>query len=431
MSGILIEDLFYLATLPIIAAIIHNFYSCCLGCRMKKPVGILPVYFAYCTISGALYLSPVPGEFKLLLNLALILCLTCFYNKNLKWKTGAALFIVAIMMLSDAVTQYFLYSLFPADPEASYVISLFLSKIVMLILEYMAVQLFTTYGDGTLSKWYWVFMLACPVISFWGIYRLNKHPVIEDMQLLYPAIAVGLIFINFFVFLLCDHILRYQAASAQAVNLRKQVSYFTSQYVLAEASQRDTMKIRHDIKNVLIGLQAKMETGEAAESRKILDSLFGSLKASQCVAHSGNFVVDSILNYKQRAAAMLDIPFRLDLRFPADLRLDAAVISVVLGNTLDNAIEACGKVSREPRYIKVQMHYQNESLFIRIENPYAGKIHTGIDGRIQSTKSDRKMHGIGLKSVRDTVDKAHGLLDIAFADGVFQVEVVLFNIHQA
>lgn len=205
--------------------------------------------------------------------------------------------------------------------------------------------------------------------------------------------------LNFFVFILCDYILRLQTMQTQTVLLEQQINYYAHQYLLAESAQKKTLQFRHDIKNVLIGLQAKLKTGEISGSQQILDTLIDDFNSSKGIAHSGNLIVDSIINYKQQAVDSFNIPFNLDLRLPADIILDSTAISVILGNALDNAIEACQQINNGKQYINIQMHYQNESLFIRLENPYTGSIRTNISGKILSTKSDNKLHGIGLKSI--------------------------------
>lgn len=430
MNNVIIEELFYLGTFPFIAAIVHHFLCNCLGCRLQKKSHILLICFLYCLLSGGLYLSPFSGYIKLLLNFVLLMLLSCFYKNSLRWRASAIVFILAIIFLSDVIVQSFLMAFFPSYTTEIYIVGLFLSKFVMLILTHVAVQLFTSYGEGSLSGWYWSFLLLCPLISFMGLYGLSRHFHLIELPWLYPTLSIGLLFINFFVFILCDHILKLQAMQTQTILLEQQINYYTNQYLLAESAQKETLRFRHDLKNVLIGLQAKLETGEVSGSKQILNTLIDDFSSSKGIAHSGNLIIDSIINYKHQVASSVNIPFQLDLRFPAEIVLDPTAISVILGNALDNAIEACQRIHSGKRYIKIQMHYQHESLFIHIENTYAGSIRTNISGKICSTKSNYKSHGIGLKSIHDMVEKMQGLLDISFDHNIFQLEIVLFNIKR-
>lgn len=437
MNELVLENLFYIGTFPFLAAIVHYFFSHCLGCRLKTKLSILLLYSLYCLLSIGLYLSPFTGIVQPLLNLFLLFLLSYFYECSLKWRLGATAFLVAIVILSDALVQLFLMALLSSNSLAIYIVSLFLSKLIMLILAYAAVQFITAYGDGSLSKWYWSFLFVCPILSLWGahgLFRLTRNfPSFESSWLwIYTIILIGLIFINFFVFILCDYVLRLQAMQTQTLLLEKQISYYTHQYTLAESVQKETLQFRHDLKNILIGLQAKLKARKVTESKQMLHTLIGDFSSSKGIAHSGNLIVDSIINYKQQRAHSFLIPFSIDLRLPPDIILDSTSISVILGNALDNAIEACRRIEDGEKYIKIQMHYQNESLFIRIENPYNGMILTDITGKIRSSKkTDSKSHGIGLNSIRTMIEKHHGHLDISYDENIFQMEIILFNIKRS
>ena len=76
------------------------------------------------------------------------------------------------------------------------------------------------------------------------------------------------------------------------------------------------------------------------------------------------------------------------------------------------------------------MQYLNESLFIRVQNPFTNEIRKNLKGEICSTKSDRQTHGIGLKSIKKIIDECSGLLNILYDNSLFQVEIVLFNIRR-
>lgn len=426
----MIEDLFYLGTFPFIATIVHHFFSNCLGCRLQKKSLILLIYFLYCLMSGGLYLSSFSGNIMGLLNIFLVLLLSFFYKSSLRWRIGAVMFIIAIIFLSDVMVQSLLMVIFPGYTTAIYILSLFISKFIMLTLAHVALRLFTSYGQGSLSGWYWCFLLFCPLMSFLGLYGLSRNYYIMQSPWLYSTLSIGLLSITFLVFILCDHVLRLQAIQRHAVLLKQQINYYTHQYLLAESAYKDTLRFRHDMKNILIGLKAKLKIGDVSGGQEILNTLIDDFNSSKGIAHSGNSIVDSLINYKQQTADLFKIVFHLDLRLPADIILDSTTISVILGNALDNAIEACQQVNNGNRYIKIQMHYQHESLFIHLENPYTGTIRTNPFGMICSTKSGYKAHGIGLKSINDMVEKLHGLLDIAYNNGIFQVDIVLFNVKR-
>ena len=94
-------------------------------------------------------------------------------------------------------------------------------------------------------------------------------------------------------------------------------------------------------------------------------------------------------------------------------------MGVILGNLMDNAIEAGEKT--EAPYIVIQIRQINKSLYIAIQNRMEGK----MQGELFTTKKDKKNHGFGLASVRKTVEKYSGHMQIDRKDGIFVVEIML------
>lgn len=346
------------------------------------------------------------------------------------WRISATFFVIAIILLSDVIAQSILNIFLGGDASSLYIMSLFLSKIIMLMLVYAAERICSSYGEGVLSWGYWAFLILCPFLSLISIYGLSCYLKLREMNEIYLSFSIGLVFINYFVFMICDHVLYNQSIEKQTRLLQQQISYYENQYQLAETAQKDTLRFRHDFKNILIGVQAELEAGKVAKGQDTIKMLLDNFNFSKGIVNSGNLSLDSILNYKQQRAAQENIPFYFDLRLPADIILDSTVISVIMGNILDNAIEACKRLKDRTPYVKIQIHYQNESLFIHIENPYSGSIRTDFTGRIHSVKTDHKKHGIGLESVQDMVEKNYGLMNISYKEGIFLTEIALFKIQK-
>ena len=100
---------------------------------------------------------------------------------------------------------------------------------------------------------------------------------------------------------------------------------------------------------------------------------------------------------------------------------------LILGNLLENALEAAEKVV-ENRYIRLRMKYDKNNLLIYIENSYIGKLIRTKDKKLKSTKENSENHGIGLESVKRAVEKYHGMVIIDDSQkNNFLVNVVLYG----
>ena len=100
-------------------------------------------------------------------------------------------------------------------------------------------------------------------------------------------------------------------------------------------------------------------------------------------------------------------------------------LNIILSNLLDNALEALEKESE--RFLDIKMIYDKNVLSIHISNSFHGKIKTRL-GRIQSSKKDKTLHGMGLSHVHRVVQSYEGDLHYSALDGRFTVEIILYPV---
>ena len=111
-----------------------------------------------------------------------------------------------------------------------------------------------------------------------------------------------------------------------------------------------------------------------------------------------------------------NIKVKLDVTIPEVLTISSLSLSIIIGNTFDNAIEACCDLPAEQRIIHLQLRKQYRSLFYRLENPYSDTVRSIRIG---------EYHGYGLKNINRIVQENHGDFYTKKKDGVFTVQVRL------
>jgi len=136
-----------------------------------------------------------------------------------------------------------------------------------------------------------------------------------------------------------------------------------------------------------------------------------------------NFVIDSILSYKLQEADRLGIETKMDVKVPKDLNVSAYVLTGILTNLLDNAMEACEKV--KDKKIKITIKYAKKMLIIRISNTYDGKEKFNSVMGIKTSKKDKELHGYGIKSIRHMVESVDGDFEIHTKEEWFVADVVI------
>lgn len=123
------------------------------------------------------------------------------------------------------------------------------------------------------------------------------------------------------------------------------------------------------------------------------------------------------------------IEFQPELDIPMEMPFRGADISLILGNLLENAVEAAEKAEGE-RYIRFKIKYDKRNLLVAVENSYKGELVRGKGEELRTTKADAVNHGIGIPSVRRTAEKYQGAVAIDdTVSGRFVIRVVLYGLH--
>lgn len=179
---------------------------------------------------------------------------------------------------------------------------------------------------------------------------------------------------------------------------------------------------RHDYHNHIQGVKAYLSLGQIGEAAAYLDELDADLTHVDSYIRSGNLLADAILNSKLSLAEKAQIRVDCTAKLPEKLALSDVDLCVILGNLLDNAIEACEQIEPEKRFLRVYMVLIKEQLYISVQN--AAKEILNFNERNYIT-SKRGQHGLGLMRMRLLVDKYEGCLNLQNEPGIFAAEVTL------
>lgn len=186
---------------------------------------------------------------------------------------------------------------------------------------------------------------------------------------------------------------------------------------------------RHDIKQHFIVLIEMLDNNQNELATDYLTKLIRMAPLSNIgISRTDNIVVDSLVNAKYIIALKEKIKFTADIHIPMQLPFYSADLSILLGNILDNAIEASLQIAKEERYIKFFMKYETNTLIITVINAFNGELVKNRNGKIISSKIESGYHGIGLESVRKVATKYHGSVVIEAKQETFIIKVILCNL---
>lgn len=180
---------------------------------------------------------------------------------------------------------------------------------------------------------------------------------------------------------------------------------------------------KHDYHNHIQTMKAYRKLREDTKLDEYLDDLDNDLTKVDTVVKSGNIMVDAILNSKLSLARSRKININAKATVPTELSISEIDLCVILGNLLDNAMEACLKLdNEEERHIRVYIDIKRDQIYISVTNTCGGNVHKQ-NGRYLSGKTGN--HGFGLMRVDRLIDKYGGYIKRRDEEGAFTTEVML------
>jgi sensor histidine kinase regulating citrate/malate metabolism len=213
-------------------------------------------------------------------------------------------------------------------------------------------------------------------------------------------------------------------AKLDAYLISNQNTYYTKQLNLMKSSLESVRSFRHDMRNHLILLNSLVEENEYDEASKVISQITGAIDVKNEYAQSGNITVDSILNFNLQEAINKGISVSLELNIPERLNITPFDMSVILGNLLNNAINASSRLEKDKR-LDLKIDYKRGRLFINLSNTYNGILNYKGDKLITSNK-DKEAHGIGMKNINAVLDKYDGVMEIDHTENIFTTIILLY-----
>lgn len=227
----------------------------------------------------------------------------------------------------------------------------------------------------------------------------------------------------YYVFVKMSRDAERDEALANARLSEEMLNMQVGQYKAMVQSQNELKKVRHDLKNHLIAIDAKLDKGAYADCSDYVRTLLKEVSGYAASFNTGNTVLDAILSAKEADAKQRGIKFTARLNIPSDLPIEDNDICAIFGNALDNAIEACEKVKNNP-YINVLLSYAKGTLTCKIENSCTGD----TDNSAITTKVDVKNHGIGKMNIQRALDKYFTVSDVKVKNGTYTLSIVFMDI---
>ena len=299
------------------------------------------------------------------------------------------------------------------------VISFFLIFMCELVIE----KMITIHKDAEDAQN--ISLVLMPICSIIVITLLIYTDTCTDIGL--TIVSIGLLIANFLMLYLYNLLLHSISQQYEMEMLKTQLQAYTNQLNVVLRGEEKIKALRHDIKHHLNELMLLANKHDVAEIQKYIDEMNSFLKNPNEIVSSGNLEIDSVLNFMLQKAEKELKTVDIKVMLPEKVR-HSFDINVMLGNLLENAIEAAGKT--ENKYLSVHIKLKRGILKVKIENSFESCILCEEQNRketiLKTTKPFTEQHGIGLKNVKKIVEKYNGTMAVTAQEGIFCVNLPLY-----
>jgi len=392
--------------------------------NVKKLVELIS-YVGYYLLTSSVYLIFNIPIINFFVNLAAIFLLTFLYSSTLKKKALVGilvyLFVACTEMIVVALTGYINFSITESNNYDS-IFGVVCANIFLYIESAIANGFKSIRKGDMLPKAYWVALLTIPISSSYMLvaFFLFKERSVYEVSLFVAAILT----INFMVFFLFDRISFLFKEQQENALIKQQNQYYANQLLIVENSHQATSKLRHDIKNHLLTINSYLDEGNIDKAQEYITNIIGVYQSKAEVIHTGFPAVDGLLNFKLQSAAELGIKISIKADLPSDFNFSPFDLTVILGNLIDNALQAVSQVENN-MFIDLRMKCSKRMLIIKMSNPYKVVLKKE-DGKFVTTKADKENHGWGLKNVNEVLEKYNGVSKIDADNGIFKITITLY-----
>ena len=370
-------------------------------------------------------------SFILILLVAMILAIVC-YEGSLFTKVFALFVETIISGISEVVVMHVMAVVFNCPvtaivTEPSYrFIGILLSKSTTLAVC-NGIRVKRRMRQSALNNTYWILytllVSIVGMVSFF-IFRIGYEFNNTFYNSFATMSAVGMTFCT--VLVLC----LYEKQAEQSAQLRMREQYerhLKSQVKHLDEillKQEELRRVRHDMSNQLVAIQGYFHEGDTAGGEAYVTSLLQNLQTPGARIRTGNSALDAILSTKKALAESKGIIVDMEVQISDQLPLEPVDVCVIFGNALDNAIEACDRITEGEKKISLVLVQRAGKLFCHLIN--TAPMNPSKDFSITS-KADKENHGFGLVNLKESLEKYDSEPVIDYKDELFSIKFVVYE----
>lgn len=352
------------------------------------------------------------------------------YNRFLLSFVNYAINGAAELVIGAAVSKIFSVDMNTCFQGKYLVLGLFLSKMfVFIIISFIRARKHKLLSASFRKDFLALFIIPISTfVIFLLQYNYFMHlPDITNYIAITAMICYFILLLaNILVFNILDNVYNTVEKDYRIATSEKLILFQEEQYRQVMKHTNTILKIKHDQKNFLLGVISDLDSGNYEDIRSAVKNEFDSLNV-QTVPPGKNSVIYSLVEHKADIAAQKGIQLVHEYHEIPKINISPIDIAIILGNALDNAIEATEKVDTEAdKVITLLIKIHNDQILIVIKNPTNGT----VDVKNMRSSKESMFHGFGVLSMKNLAQAHNGTVVFTTEENIFQTRIILRNTNE-
>lgn len=262
--------------------------------------------------------------------------------------------------------------------------------------------------------------LLSAILIFATIYKTTQSITNFALDFVIALISSSILILNIFFMWLIIRVSKDSNLRAENKCIKENIQLQHQYYLNMQESQMKVKKLYHDMKNHMICIENLYGKNEYVES------INNQLKECNSIFNTNNMILDIILNDKKRICESKGIDLIADINFKECNFIDSADVCSIFSNMIDNAIEACENIEDNgiSKKINIKGTIVKSLYIIKCENP-KNNIFKLKSGKILTNKKDKFLHGIGISSMKNSIEKYNGNLEVNDLNTRFLINICI------
>lgn len=403
----------------------------------QKTISFIIILAAFQSIMGVYATTCSQGQ-KGLISLISTACYAAFYFVAVKEKFGKLVFVLLIVSnfanFVVMAAKWLEGQIFPQmalqNNRWTFSVCTFVIQLIFVPLMFIFFKKYikeVAYIKINANLWRYLWMIPATFYLFWyhGLYFNSKSSL--ELALNYVNL-IFTFFINVGALLVYGVLVNALIEFEHNLKLRdenKQLALQNLRYDELKKQMDVTRRARHDLRQHISVVYAMAQKNECEKIEEYLGTYLNHSYLKNPIVYCGNFALNAVLVYYVQQAENADIKINIDIALPNEISIKDADLTVLFGNLIENAIDACENVQKDKRSIELKIHRPNAgSIVFSIDNTFDGNIKMS-GNKFLSTKQNGS--GIGIESAKYVVEKYNGDMKIEINANKFCVSGVLLQ----